>query len=172
MSTLSTSVPFINDTLMSVCSSNAAAASSLIIGINDVIRFSVYFRFVSFFFLVYLIKLSLFYKASCFKMNWIFLFVCFCSGAAWRSEATRFGPDADRSAAVLSIFRRDRRGWPEHLRHLHVRVRDAPDSPRAPLQPRVPRQMHRQMAQGIPEAPPLRLAQLFSMCYVKRPTKP
>ena len=78
-----------------------------------------------------------------------FSFSLLNSGTTGRGEASRLGPYADRSAAVVSILWRDRRGRPEHLRHLHVRVRDPANTARPPVQPRVPRQMHRQMAQGI-----------------------
>ena len=70
------------------------------------------------------------------------------SGTFGRGQAERIGQDADRSATVLSIFRRNWRGWSEHLRHLYVRIWNATDPSRPSLQPRVPRQVHRQMAQG------------------------
>lgn len=70
------------------------------------------------------------------------------SGATRRGKAARTGEDADRSAAVVSIFRRGGGGRPNDVRHLHVRIRDAPNAARPAVQPRVPRQVHRQMAQG------------------------
>ena len=93
-----------------------------------------------------IIKKFIFIMSLLFQRRIFSLFVY--SGTFGRSEASRIGSDADRSTAVVSIFRRDRRRWPEHLRHLHVRIRNAPDASRSSLQPRISRQMHWQMAQG------------------------